>query len=386
MPINEIEEKIEFDVVGTIRLGIKEPGKTNPKDVPHFVMHDAKIAIPYYGEKPTELDGMFVSEDNDVSFSTYYRWFSAGRIGPDGKGIPGRLNCQGNGPRTSVVDGELVESPGEATYFKGREMPGPDDVVFAPPPKRPCLGRSCPDYFDEAGNQRCRQTMRAVFMIPLATRIGVFKLTTSHWSAIKSFHNQIALIKAQNNGSYSFFPLKFIREPETKDRFDKKKQTRAMTTHWPVKIRDNPDFLLQHGDKLRRILSMKHMPITIAAAPTALLEAGGIEDHYPMLQEGEALGKDGSIIPVKVVNAQELLLDSEVVAGFEKIERLTGKPFSEKNRLIVVRKREQEPDIKAAVLKSIAERLEALAASAQKAEPQSIPKPETPEESSGGIL
>src|SRR3990167_1112232 len=73
--------------LGKIRLGIKKlakSGKEYPAEVSWFVVPPEVAKV--YGEKPTELDVMFPTEDEHMVFPQAYRWY-----------VSNGLRCKGNG-------------------------------------------------------------------------------------------------------------------------------------------------------------------------------------------------------------------------------------------------------------------------------------------------
>jgi len=391
MVVYWVEENIKLITVAVIRLGLRDRDplakKNYPENVKHLVLIDAPEVAKVYGPEPTGIDIMFPNSDEEQICKTDLLWYSASRIGADGKVIGGTLNCKGTGRKSEVINGEVVKTPGIATYYRGQVIPESPTEPLPPPPTRPCLGELCPDFYDANGNQKCKMTMRLSFMLPLVNTMGVYSITTGDKTAIIDVHSQIALLKAQYRGDCSFIPLKLMREEHSGMRSNRKARKKEPYTSWPIKLRANYDFQELHGDKIRHVTSLKGKQLTIAPPSPAV--GDGHEDLFPRLLEGQTEDEHGTVVDVRALTAEELLEDPDVKAAFEKIDKATGKVSSAKSRLIAVRLREKEANMKAAVLKAMAEKLEALAAaSAQRVATQEAATPPEvkPPAESGGIL
>lgn len=352
MPIQSIVASLRLPIHGKLRLGVRKESKNGnpyPSEVEFFVTKDAPDVAKVYGPEPYELDGFFPSDDEEAVLSTYYRSFSAGRKDSQGNIIGGKLNCEGDGPREDIIDGEVVESPGTARHYAMR------DPVTGVVPARPCLGQKCPDYIAK----KCKPTMRVVMILPTVTLDGGFQIDTTSWHSIRSFHEQINHIKNMNGGSFKFIPFKIVREPTVTTHWENGEQ--KTQTHYIMKLKPNRDFYELQGAAIREQIKRFQNAKYSLTGVVEEIRHSPMEDHFPVLPEG----KDENVVDIqaeKKLRAEELLQDSEVQEAFAGLERLMNKKFDTKARLTAVRKKENDPDPKASVLTELNGRIASLVA------------------------
>jgi len=345
MPIQKIHAKPKLPILGKIRLGVRKEsakGSLYPSDVEYFVLKDAPGVAQVYGEDPTELDIIFISDDLNQNIPTWYKWYAAGTTNSKGEAIGGKLLCMGNGPLSEIVNGETVITPGTALYYKGRD-PNNRAVI----PTRPCLAEGCPDWVDDKGNKKCRQTMQVICILPRVSLYGGFQIDTGSWYSIESFHNQLELVRSLNGGSVRFIPFKVVREETATPYFDTRTQKDVVGRHYIMKLKPNENFFELHGSAVKeRLAVFKNANFTLSGVTEKLIE-GPMEDNFPLLEAGatEVLSA-----PERVETAEALAEDPQVNEKFNTLEKLLGKTFTYKSRVIAIRKKENEPDIKAAVL------------------------------------
>ena len=371
MPINSIEEAPSFPILGKIRLGVRKEassGALYPASVEYFVLDDAPGVEEVYGADPKSLDIIFPGDDLNLIIPTWFKMYSAGTRAANGELKGGRLNCRGDGPRKVSEDGETTEIPGVAIHYAMR------DPVTRVAPSRACLGPQCVDWFDAKGNPKCKQMMKVICVLPRVSWYGGFEIDTSSWYSIHSFHNQLKYIRSMNNGVVMGIPFRIVREEVSTTFYDKRKEAEATGTQWIMKLKPNEQLLVTHGEEIKRKMStMSSMRYTLAleSSQEKLLHAP-MEDHFPV-HDAEPSSSDA------VATAETLLEDAEVKAAFGALEIATGKTFSQKARLIAIRKKENEPDMRGAVLAELIERAKALA-------PAPITPKVKPPAESGGIL
>ena len=361
MPIAEITARPRLPILGKIRLGVRQEGGAYPKDVHYFVLRDAPGVAEVYGEDPSEIDAIFPSDDEHEVLPTWYKMYGTGKKDANGKVIAGKLLCKGDGPRTDIIDGETVESPGTAEYFMKRD-PETREV-----PKRPCLGKNCPDYISD----QCSQSMKVIVILPKVSLYGGYVIDTTSWYSIRSFHDQIALVKSLNGGSFKFIPFKIVREETATPYWDKKTKSEKVGMHHIMYLRPNEKFFELHGAQVReKIAHFKNANFALTGV-TQAVDHDSMEDHWPVLPAGAS---DEPVIDVaqKRPKAEDLLNDPDVLDAFARLETATGKQFNQKARLQGILQKQGEDDLKQAVLDGINRK---IAETAEKKPPAKAPTP-----------
>jgi hypothetical protein len=380
MPIQSITENPQPPIVGIIRLGIRKEtasGVEYPSNVDHFVLTDAPQVARVYGEDPRELDILFPSNDLEASVPSWLKWYGAGTKGKDGKVIGGKLKCKGDGPKE---DG----TPGVATWYE--KMDPKTGVV----PTRPCLGDKCPDWDDARGNRQCKPSMTVYVMLPKVSPFGVFAIHTNSWNSIRSFHSQLEWIRKYNNGRIALIPFKIAKTEKKVTFFDKKTQKTTDKTQFVLTLKpiEDPKQIEEMAGTLNKLAEAQLR----WRAPAVEQLGVGQEDGYRTISE-EEVEVEGQTA-TKLQTAEELVSDPELAAAFDGMEKALGNKLSPKDRLILIRKKEKAPDIKAEVLATIAqsiEKLNARNAAAQVARVEATPVAEeqpqaAPPQDDGGII
>lgn len=361
MAIQSIEKRDTPPIIGTIRLGVKvktNSGAERPDNADHFVIHDAPQLERVYGKQPKEIDVVFPSDDLDQSVPTWLMWWRPGAKDKSGKSISGVLRCKGNGPSD---DGQ----PGTAQWFDKR------DPATGVVPARPCLGAACPDWNDAKGNRQCKPNMKIYVYLPKVSPFGIFQISTTSWTTIKSLYDQLNWLKKLNNGRIGGICFKLVKEQKSFTKFDANGREQKMA-QWVVLIRPNENPLEISG--MSQSIQLLEQSKIAWQAPPQLLEAP-IED-VPHLDVAEQLSA-----------AEALLQDPEVQSYFTRLEQVLGSELSQKDRLIKARKCEGKPEPKKALLEMIAKEGKALAAKTAPVEPPpvaSLPQDEQP--SAGGLI
>jgi len=336
MGIQQIERSDRLPILGKIRLGVRKEAKSGaqyPVTVEHFVLHDAPGVSAIYGDDPKELDIIFVSDDFDVSIPTWLKWYSAGIRKSDGSVVGGKLNCYGNG----ALDGV----PGVAHHYAKKD---PKTKVV---PTRPCLQEKCPDWRDAKGNQQCKPTMKVVCLLPRVSWYGAYVIDTTSIISMESFHAQLRHVRALNNGVIKFTPFKIVRE-ETAVTFQDPTGAQQTSRQFIMHLRPNEGFIEKHGKSVQEKLGVfRASNLVLTSQDKAALLEAPMEDCFPV-DDMAAEAAPASITP------QDLLMDPEVSALFDEAASLTGKTWSEKQKLLAIRRRESEPDMKAAVVSELA--------------------------------
>lgn len=346
MPIQNL--KVGPPIIGKIRLGVRNKAKSGakyPTSVPHFVLVDAPDVARVYGDKPTELDVFFLTDEIDGELHDnvsgcaphYYKLFAGGTEDKNGNIVGGRLLCQG--------DGE------QALHYEKK------DPVTGIVPRRQCLAKECPDW-----DRGCKQMMNVYVWIPLANPSGVYQIDTSSWRSIGSFVNQLHLMKTAA-GQLTKIPFTIYREPEKISYIDQKTKKEKSGTQYIMRIRQNPDFWAKNGEALKNSL----LSITQAgdqffgsSMPREQLDHASSEDHYA-LNEPEK--------PKDPIDAMKEIAESEDTAAlFEELCKLKKVNNTAKIRLMTTRKFEKEKNPKESLMAY-------LAAEIEKASPKEEEKP-----------
>jgi len=344
-------------VLGKIRLGIKKVsqyGKEYPANVDYFVLTDLEPDLreaitARYGEDPKELDIMFISENIEDNIPAWYKWYAGGKKNEKGELVGGRLRCYGDGPH---LDG----TPGTAVYLEKK------DPVTRIAPQRPCMGEQCPDFFDMNKKQQCAQTMQVFCMLPFVSFDGVFEIDTRSKLSMRNFLDQLHWAQRIYEGKIAFQPFRIYREEEVITFMDKDGSQKT-STHAIMKLRDNRKNVDKLGPQIRqRLEAARGMSILLPSSQELIERPCGAAFA---IDEGEQAIEDRKLIAAKVMTAEELVdSDPEVIAAFDELEQVVGKKFDRKNRLVSVRKKEKEPDMRAAVLATLWEHIGKIRAEA----------------------
>lgn len=187
-PIEGVSNIVRMPRLGKIRLGIKveKPGKNPyPKATDYFVVPDNLVEI--FGEKPTEIEIMFPTEDPNQFAQQWYRCYS----------LTMGLVCIGDG----VTARRRIDL---ATGAKA----GRDTKDWEWKEGLTCDPQECQEYL----SKRCRRVMNLQFLIPQVPGLGVWQVDTSSFYSIVNINSMIQLLK-NLAGRCSFIPLKLCLGP-----------------------------------------------------------------------------------------------------------------------------------------------------------------------------
>lgn len=243
MPIIGLSDKRRLARDGKIKLGIKmktQKGTEYPKQTDYFVVPDEVKAI--YGEKPTELDIMFPTENMELAFPQYYKCY--GSTG---------LKCKGDGQKAiMMLKGEMIE-------------------------------RECIPGSDECRKAKCKPVATLKVLLPKVPGFGVWEFNTSSWNSIVNINTCIDTIKLVTGGRIAFIPLKLRYEPHTGVIYDPRKDSQfkkevyvmSITItdtmeafHEKFRIKSPDEFpelanAIEANRKIRAMLESKKKPIDI---------------------------------------------------------------------------------------------------------------------------
>lgn len=385
MPINSLERNKQLPRLGKIRLGIKKQsrkGTQYPDTVPYFVLKDAPDVVAEYGENPTSIDIIFPHRDRNIVLPTWFRWYGGGYRDNNGDIVGGELYCRGTGTQEG---GE----PGVASYYAGR------DPISRVIPNRPCLEKSCPDFYDKKGQQQCKAGMKVIAVVIKREKDevlsgGVFHIDTTSWESMGNFISVFdwALSRPEYYDIFTSLPFTIYRE-ETKKKITDAQGNKTSSTQYIMKLKVNTERL----ERLRSqgFFAKTRQDLQLTNSDADILDALPMEDHYMLPQEiegGDALAQEIQNDRQKIDHAAELMKDPDFIQKVEDLEKVTGKKLTDKQKLIAIRQKEGAPDLKMAVLESIhASILKTLEAQGKaKAEEAKIQNGKPKEKDSEGII
>jgi hypothetical protein len=322
---------------GKISLGVKkqtQKGVSYPSTVEYFVLNHLedetrKKIEAIYGPEPKELDIVFPDDDLDKIIPTWLKWFSGGTKDDKGEMRGGKLRCYGDGPGPN---GE----PGQAVYLEKK------DPITGISPMRPCMGPRCPDWKALNGRPQCAQVMQVVCLLPfVGIKDGVFVITTRSWYSIQSFHDVITWAMKFNGGSVKGVPFKIFREEETITFMDPNGQQKTSVQHI-MKLARNEDLynrLPQETAKQLDVVLREKILLPSADEMVALAASTTSDEENTV-----------DVDAPKMMTAQDVIVMPEIVGLFEVLENISNKKFSEKARLLAIRKLEGAADLREAAI------------------------------------
>ena len=339
MAIRRIEERVFAPIRGRIRLGVKEevrPGVSKPVNVEYFVLKDAPDVADVYGDEPSEIDVIFPTNDVEHIIPTWLKLYAGGQRKSDGSTTPGRLLCRGDGP-------DSVGNPGRAVHYAKRDM------ITGVVPTRECHGQNCPDYKDAKGRQLCYQNMQVLCFIPRVSMMGIYLINTRSWHSITSFHNMVNWVRTVNNGKIAGVPFKIVRRPrEIWTKNDKGQEFQR--THYIMELEPNEKFYDIYGSELKELVGAAFSSPILLPEKEEILSLPAPSAFIPDEESEQAYVEE------RVHTAEALLTDADIVDGFAWLQNQIGIVYSDKNRLIFIRKLEgKTSDLKAAVITRIRE-------------------------------
>lgn len=363
MGINEIGERLRPPLLGKISMGMTvatKSGFDRPVNAEYFVI---KNLSPYfqdkiktvYGEQPSYLDIIFPDNDPDKVIPTWYKWWSSGTKDSQGNRIGGRLRCFGDGPHS---DG----TPGEATYL---EKADPFTKIA---PKRPCLGRACPDFYNAKGQQQCKQSMQVFCVLPLIDFKGMFQIDTTSWNSIKSFHEVIGWTRKHNNGVIADRAYRIYRQEEVTNYIDPTTGQQKTGTQFIMYLEENPDFLHKHSPQMLGVIRDSFKTYEFLPAERAAIEyptSAALIEESSLGEVAEAAQIEAPLTPEQIKAkkneySRSLLQDQDVCAALAELEARQGKVITPKQRLDAIMRMENEPNQKQAVINAIGAKIVAL--------------------------
>jgi len=331
-------------LVVQIRLGtLSSDGRGYPVDLDYFnfsvaegVTDEHRRLIAEYGEKPKQIPIRFISTELKHMIPSSYRLYKGGFAKKGGGRQQGSLYCIGNGPHP---DG----TPGIA------EVRGEKDPITRIFPKRPCLGDKCPDYLNHKGQQQCNPGMRIMFMID-GVAGGLAFINTQSVNTMNQITNMInwGLNTKLLRNNWDQLPWILYRKEKASKYWDEKNQKERTGTV-------NPVYLKFDEEKFRWMVDQG----LISRDPNNLIIGGKKEDQILLegLKEAQTEVFHGEIQNTTEDTgpdyARDLLDDSEVQSLFSELEKVTGKEYTIKARLLSMRSKGSGLDLREKVVAAL---------------------------------
>ena len=188
--IKRISERKRLPIVGKIRLGVRVNGKNGmySQETPYFIVPPEVAAK--YGNKPTELDIIFMLDDEIRMFPQALRMYGASG-----------LKCIGNGEQAFRLNEETFR--------------------FQPFPHCPC---------DHLISRDCNKRAHLLVMIPSVSNGGLYQINTGSQDSINNINGYFEFLKLTLN-RIANIPLKLRRVPHLSP------WKGQMKTHYPLVLR-----------------------------------------------------------------------------------------------------------------------------------------------------
>lgn len=373
MPILSLEAKrsIRELISGKIRLGVTvENQKGRPKTVDFFVLKDAPGVERVYGAEPKELEITFPHRNRDIVLPTWFRWFGGGFRDERGKLKGGELHCIGSGCN---ADG----SPGVAEWVANR------DPISKVTPTRPCMEKGCPDFYDDKGNQQCKAGMRALVVLPKVSTQVLYEINTTAWDSMMNFKEVFDWNLANPETAAIFTQLPFIiyrEEKEYKVTTPSGKKIRSVQYIMKLRV-DEEKYRYMKRKGMFYVDSRANNPILTASDIKELEQQSIMDEHYFLPEESADSPYQAEVnADLKQAETSESLLsDPEIQSLFDEMSQAAGRMFTDKAKLVYVRKHEHKENFRESVVNALRSSI------------SNIPKPEikeegVPEKDSSGII
>lgn len=187
--IKGLSDRRRVPVIGRIKLGVRVNGKDGlyPKETPYFVVPSDVEHV--YGPKPTELDIIFVSDDEMKMFPQALKLYGENQL----------LKCIGNGEQASRLNERFKWEP------------------------RAC---TC-EFYDQ---RKCRARANLMVMLPKVGSGGLYQIDTGNQDSIPSINSYFEFLY-MTFGRIANIPLKLRRVPLTRRRENRSE------THYPLVLR-----------------------------------------------------------------------------------------------------------------------------------------------------
>jgi len=194
MPIKGLTERPNIPRLGKIRLGEKNPTNGAPINRPYFVVPEEVATV--YGDKPTELRVVFLTDELDRIASQYYRAYNA----------TSGLICRGDGEDAdALLDGDVLAANGgslEIDAWAHGRTGGRSATTKYVRQQIHCAGSGlgdeapCPMF----AAKKCAVRSFMQFAIRDVPGLGVYQLDTGSVINIRNINGTIELARAMFGG------------------------------------------------------------------------------------------------------------------------------------------------------------------------------------------
>lgn len=302
--IREIKNYVKHRVprAGKLRLGVKKKsertGNEYPAEVPYFVL-DADLEgrdaiVKLYGEQPTKILVMFLSDDPREILPFAYKAYTSGKS----------LICKGDGVKAERARIVKDEDGREVVERDAQGMPVADT-------------RDCP--CDLLKSKKCGAKGNLLFTIP-AVGPRHYQIDTGSWHALQNVHNALREFGDLFKGSLRGKLFWLERRPQETHGSGRKE------THYPLFLslpspEEYRSGLADVGDLLSAYRSV------LDGAPA--LEAGHDPARLPV---GSPLDEEDLVRPPHVVDVPSCPISDEPLDGWDRdealrsIKELAGEP------------------------------------------------------------
>jgi hypothetical protein len=242
--------------LGKIRLGVKQQSKSTGREYPtetdYFVCPPEIQAV--YGEKPTMLEGLFLSNDLEQIYQEKLALY----------GKSSGLHCHGNGEVAMRRDdqGNWTERPCPCEHLKSTENP----------------------------EGECRPQAHLMVMLPKVNLWGYYQITTGSTNSRVSILRDLQQMQ-QMLGSIANIPILLTRIPQEVT-YQGKKKTHYIVTFQPAMgIDEVRDYLAK---PTHHLIPQENVLIEQMADENPLLDPVDeiIDDEIPLTPTGEQARRD----------------------------------------------------------------------------------------------
>jgi len=227
MPIEGVSDIVRLPRLGKVRLGIKVTGEgaksPYPRATDYFVCPPEVQAE--YGEKPTELEVMFPTDEPNQFAQQWLRRYS----------LTQGLVCIGNG---EICRRKVDAATGDFAGHRTEHWEWKDEL--------PCDPQECPEYLQK----RCRRIMNLQFLLPKVPGLGVWQIDTSSFYSIININSMVRLLKAAL-GRCSMIPVTLALGPiEVSPAGEKKKKVHILHIKKDIRWADLARLALLPGPRV----------------------------------------------------------------------------------------------------------------------------------------
>ncbi len=242
MPVRDLTERPQIPRLGKIRLGAQSGTNGAPVNLPYFVVPPEVAEV--YGEKPTELNVVFLSDDLERIASQYYRAYNKSN----------GLICKGDGFRAdALLDEKALTANGGALDVSAWAHGTAANIIRK---NISCAGGgyegqpACPMF----AAKKCAVRGFYQFAIKDAPGLGVYQMDTGSMVSIRKMNGAIEMAR-QMLGGAAGIPMKLRRVQEEVSPDGKKKKVWMVTLEVDTRL------------SLTRLMELHGGPVAQALLP-----------------------------------------------------------------------------------------------------------------------